>query len=99
MIGAATAERPITGPKAANAFESWSSGKTSLIIPKPCGISSAPNPPWSARVAIRNPGDGAIAHSTEAVVNPTMPAMNRRLRPKRSPRRAPVMSSTANASV
>ena len=99
MIGAATAERPITGPKAANAFESWSSGKTSLIIPKPCGISSAPNPPCSARMAIRNSGEGAMAHSAEAVVKPMIPAMNRRLRPSRSPRRAPVISSTAKASV
>src|SRR5690349_10744514 len=97
--GAATALSPITGPKAANAFVISSSAKTSLIIPKPCGMSSAPNAPWTTRAAIRVPGVGAAAHSADAVVKPTIPTMNTRRRPKRSPSRPPVISSTAKASV
>jgi hypothetical protein len=99
MIGEATALSPMMGPKAANAFVISSSAKTSLIIPKPCGIRTAPNAPCSTRAAIRKLDEGAAAHSADAAVKPTMPIMNRRRRPSRSPRRAPVMSRTAKASV
>ena len=81
MIGDATAASPMTGPKAANALVISSSAKTCLIIPKPCGISSAPNAPCTARSAISASGEGAAAHSAEAAVKPTIPTMNRRRRP------------------
>jgi hypothetical protein len=99
MIGAATADSPITGPKSANAFVTSSSAKTSLIIPKPCGIRTAPNAPCSARVAINIAGETASADRADATVNPAIPIMNRRRRPMRSPSRAPVISRTANVSV
>ena len=99
MIGAATADRPITGPNNAKAFVTSCSSKTSLIIPKPCGIRTAPNAPWSARVAISIPGDTASALSTDAAVKPAIPIMKRRRRPTRSPSRAPATSRTANVRV
>ena len=44
-IGATSIEMPITGPKRPKTLPISSSAKTSLIIPKPCGIISAPNEP------------------------------------------------------
>ena len=99
MIGAATADSPMTGPNRAKAFVISSSAKTSLIIPKPCGIRTAPNAPCSARVAISICGETASAESSEAPVKPAIPIMKSRRRPIRSPRRAPVISSTAKVSV
>ncbi len=98
-IGAAIADRPITGPKAANTLGISSSAKTSLSIPKPWGMSRAPNAPCSARVTIRTPGEGAAAQAADIAVKPAEPIRNRRRRPKMSPSRAPVTSSTAKASV
>ena len=99
MIGEATAERPITGPKAANAFWISSSAKTCLIMPNPCGIRRAPKPPWIARTTIRNSGDDAAAQAIDAAVKPTTPIRNSRRRSIRSPSRAPVISNTAKARV
>jgi AcrR family transcriptional regulator len=87
-IGSAIADSPITGPKAPNTFGISDSGKHSLSIPKPCGMSSAPNPPCSARVAISISGDCATAHSRDITVNPAEPIRNSRRRPKMSPSRA-----------
>ena len=98
-IGAAIADRPMTGPKLAKTLPSSSVGKTSLSRPKPWGMSSAPNPPWSARVTIRSSADGATAHRADISVKPNEPIRNSRRRPKMSPRRAPVTSSTAKLSV
>ena len=58
-IGAARIERPITGPKAPKTLVISSSSKTSLSIPNPWGIISAPNEPCSTRKAISTPGEGA----------------------------------------
>ena len=48
-IGPAIAARPMTGPNAANAPPISFGGKTVLMTPRPCGISSAPNAPWRTR--------------------------------------------------
>ena len=80
-IGPAIAARPITGPNAANAPPISFGGKTVLMTPRPCGISSAPNPPWRTRNAMRASGDGASAHAVDASVNPTMPTMKTFRRP------------------
>ena len=98
-IGPPTAARPITGPKAANAPPISAGGKTVLIMPRPCGISSAPKPPCRTRMAIRKSGLGASAQAAEASVKPAMPIAKIRLRPKRSPRRPPMIMNTPNASV
>ena len=55
-IGPAMAARPMIGPKAAKAPPISLGGKTVLIMPSPCGISSAPKPPCSTRVAMRSVG-------------------------------------------
>ncbi len=98
-IGAAIADRPMTGPKLPNTLPSSSGGKTSLSRPKPCGISSAPNPPWSARITMSASAEGATAHSADISVKPKEPIRKSRRRPKMSPRRAPVTSRTAKLSV
>jgi hypothetical protein len=41
MMGPSIADNPITGPNTANALPCSSVPKTSLMIPRPCGISSA----------------------------------------------------------
>ena len=98
-IGPAMAARPMIGPKAAKAPPISLGGKTVLIMPRPCGISSAPKPPCSTRVAIRTSGDGASAHAIEASVKPAMPMTKMRRRPKMSPSRPPTIMNTAKASV
>ena len=55
--------------------------------------------PWNARAAISASIDGASAARADAPVKMPTPIPNIRLRPKRSPSAAPVISSTANASV
>jgi hypothetical protein len=63
------------------------------------GIKTAPPTPCTARAAISQPIPGASAAAAEPAVNKPSPAMNMRRRPYRSPRAAPVSSSTANVSV
>ena len=60
---------------------------------------TAPSPPCSARKAMSASVDGAIAHATDASVKPAAPKSSMRLRPNMSPRRPPVSSITAMASV
>ena len=98
-IGAARIERPIIGPKAPNTLVISSSAKTSLSIPNPWGIISAPNEPCSTRKAISTAGDGATAQAADITVKPAEPIRNSRRRPNMSPSRAPVIRNTANASV
>jgi hypothetical protein len=93
------AASPMIGPKAAKAPPISLGGKTALIIPNPCGMSSAPKAPWSTRVAMSTSGDGASAHASEASVKPVMPTTKTRRRPKTSPRRPPTIMNTPKASV
>ena len=60
------------------------------------GITIAPPSPCAARAASRAPIEGA---SAEAAVKIATPIANIRRRPNRSPRAAPVRSSTAKVSV
>ena len=64
---------PHHGPNAANAPPISDGGKTVLIMPSPCGMSSAPKPPCRTRIAIRKSGDGASAHAADAAVKPAIP--------------------------
>ena len=70
-------------------------GNASASKVRVSGVTIAPPTPWSARAAISSPVVGARAAAAEDAVNSAIPAMNIRLRPKRSPSAAPVSSSTA----
>jgi hypothetical protein len=62
---------------------------------RPSGTMSAEPAPWTARAAISQPTVGASAQAADATAKSTRPAAYRLRRPKRSPRAAPVISSTA----
>ena len=98
-IGAPTTARPIVGPNAPNALPRSSGGNVALRMPKPCGISIAPSRPCATRKPISMPGEVARPHSADAATNPMSPRRNMRRRPYRSPRRPPVISPAAKASV
>ena len=72
-----------------------SGGNASASRVSVSGVTIAAPMPCSARAAISRPIDGATAEAAEERVKRTIPAMNIRLRPKRSPSAAPVSSSTA----
>ena len=77
-----------------------SSGGNALeMIERVPGIMNAAPTPWSARDATSQPSDGAKPIVAEASENTTTPPRNMRRRPKMSPSRPPVTSSTANVSV
>jgi hypothetical protein len=64
-----------------------------------CGIITGPEAALQTRAPIKVSGLGASAQSSEALVKPPIPTSSIRRRPKRSPSRPPVSSSTASASV
>jgi hypothetical protein len=55
--------------------------------------------PWRAREPTSIPALWAVPVSTDTTVNPARPTRKTRLRPKLSPSRPPVISSSANAKV
>ena len=59
------------------------------------GIISAAAAPWMSRKVTSEVVFGASPQASEATVKPARPSRNARPCPKRSPRRAPVTSSTA----
>src|SRR2546422_1462255 len=63
-----------------------------------CGTMTAANAPCRTRAPTNSAGTRANPQSAEAMVKPVMPITNRRRRPYKSPRRPPVMRSTANES-
>ena len=72
-----------------------SGGKASASSVSVSGVTIAAPTPWEARAAISVAVEGASAAAAEDSVNRAIPAMNMRLRPKRSPSAEPVKSSTA----
>ena len=62
---------------------------------KTWGMSTAAPAPWTNLNAMRIWLSGASAHASDAAVNMITPARYIRRRPKRSPSRAPVISSIA----
>ncbi len=90
--------RPITAPKIPKAAPRSRGGKVTCVIARTWGSSSAPISPWTTREPTSIPGLCAKPHSAEAAVKPVTPIRNRRLRPKMSPSRPPVISTAANAS-
>jgi hypothetical protein len=98
-IGAARIDSPTLGPKVPRTLLISSSSKTSLIIPNPWGIISAPKEPCTTRRTIKIVDEGAAAQTADASVNPAEPMRNRRRRPNMSPSRAPMIKKTAKARV
>jgi hypothetical protein len=78
------------------AMPRFSRGKASLISVRVSGITTAAPAPWTARAATRAPTLGESAAAADAAVKKRRPAPNIRLRPKRSPRAAPVRRQQAN---
>ena len=91
--------RPLMPPHAPRNTPRFSSGTPAERIVSVSGITIAPPRPWTARAASSTPIVGASAAAAEAAVKIVIPIANSRRRPKRSPRAAPVRSSTANVSV
>ena len=97
MIGPSTAESPMTGPKTAKARPCSAGGKTSRMMPRPCGMRSAAAKPWARRQPISMAGLTDRAAASEAAAKLADPVTNRRLRPYRSPSLAPVSRPMAKA--
>src|SRR6266540_1625946 len=72
-----------------------SGGNAAFIRASASGMTKAAPAPWNVRAAMSTSTDGASAHAAEATVNSPSPAAKTRRRPYRSPRAAPVISSTA----
>ena len=102
---AATSRPPSDGPRPAAAAETadrratpWerrSGGKASSTSASEDGTSIAAPSAWTTRNAIRVPGDGASAHSTEATVNTSRPTTNTRRRPMTSAMRPAAIRNAA----
>ena len=74
-------------------------GTPALRIVSVNGVTIAPPTPCAARAAISAPAEGASAAAADEAVKMKSPTASIRRRPKRSPRAAPVSSSTANVRV
>ena len=77
---------------------SWG-GKALVMIDSVAGIMSAAPMPWIARPATSQVSLGAKPIAALESAKMTTPKRNMRRRPKMSPRRPPVTSSTAKDSV
>src|SRR5581483_1662670 len=84
-------QAPIAGPRSC-------SGKVATITARELGVSNAPATPCTARNAIRNPIDGASAHSREAAPNAPTPSANTRRSPKMSPSDPPSRTNEPSVS-
>ena len=71
----------MTGPNTANALPCSDGGKTSRMIPRPCGIRSAAAAPWASRQPISIAESTANAQASDEATNPSAPITNSRLRP------------------
>ena len=90
---------PLIPPQAPRTSPRRSGETAALRIVSVSGVTIAPPTPWTARAAISHSIDGASAAAAEAAVKMPRPITNRRRRPNRSPRAAPVIKSTAKVSV
>ena len=91
--------RPLMPPQMPNATPRRPAGTAADRTVSVSGMTIAPPTPWAARATSRARIDGASAAAADATVKIAMPIANSRRRPNRSPRAAPVNSSTANVSV
>ena len=81
MIGPSTADNPMTGPKTAKAVPSSARGKTSRMMPRPCGMSSAAAAPCARRQPISIAGLTASAAASDATAKPAEPEHEHPLAP------------------
>ncbi len=95
MAGPMISANPVIPEKIPSAFARSSRPKAPLRIAIASGITSAAPAPCAARAAISASALPAKAQATDASTNSAMPAANVLRRPNRSPRAAPVNSSTA----
>ncbi len=72
-------------------------GKIGSTRPNDVGVTAAAPTACTARAAIRNPSDGAAAHSAEPAPNRSRPVTKTRLRPRMSPSLPAGTSRAANA--
>ena len=91
--------RPVIPPHAPSARPRRSGGTAAERIVRVSGITIAPPMPWNARATSSAMIDGARAAAAEETVKIPSPIASIRRRPKRSPRAAPVRSSTAKVRV
>ena len=95
-IASASAETPAQVPIA---LPRSAAGKALVTIDSVAGIIRAPPIPWTTRLATRAVVSGARPAVADEIENRITPMRKVRRRPKMSPKRPPVASSTANASV
>jgi hypothetical protein len=86
---------PVSAKKIPSADPRRSGGNAALTSANASVVISAAPIPCRARAAISHPIAGATAQAAEASANRPTPAANIRLRPRRSPSAAAVISSTA----
>ena len=86
------AQVPIAVPR-------WWGGNAWVMIDSVAGIMNAAPMPWTARKATSAVSVGAKPIAALEMPNTTTPNRNMRRRPKMSPSRPPVTSSTAKVSV
>ena len=98
-IGPAATARPVTALKMPMAQARRCGGKPAESSASASGSTSAAPAPCTALAATSAPAFGASAHAADAAVNNPVPTASMRRRPSRSPRAAPVSSSTAKVSV
>ena len=91
--------RPAMPPHAPRIAPRFSIGVSRARIVSVSGVTIAAPRPWRARATTSISIPLESAASTDAAVKMDMPITNMRLRPKRSPRAAPVRSRTAKVSV
>ena len=95
-IASASADTPAHVPIA---LPRSSAGNALVMIDRVAGSMNAAPVPWIARPATSQACEGANPIAALDRANTTTPQRNIFRRPKRSPRRPPVTSSTANVSV
>ena len=95
-IASASADTPAQVPIA---LPRSSAGNVTVMIERVAGIMNAAPTPWTARNATSQAWPGAKPIAALDSANTTTPNRNILRRPKMSPRRPPVTSSTANVSV
>lgn len=97
--GPATAASPLTPPMSPYMGARSRGENSACTDASSCGTMRAAKSPCARRVTTRTSPDQANAAAAEASVNPATPMRNTRRLPNRSPRRPPVMSATAKASM
>jgi hypothetical protein len=94
-MGPSATAMPVTALNMPIAVPRFSGGKAAVSSASASGRMNAAPAPCTARAAIRKPTSVLSAHAADASENRPSPNTNVRLRPKRSPTAAAVISSTA----